>query len=150
MESYNKDIKMETFDVHVNTLRPRKNGCHFPDDILKCIFLNENVSIWLKVSLQLLLKGLVGNIPSFVQIMAWSRPGDKPLSEPMMIGLPMHICVTQPQWVKRDYWMLPVGISLEYRKSRSIYTDQHLTGYESRPQDTTKHNGMRCPYGKYE
>ena len=27
----------------VNTLRPRQNGCHFPDDIFKCILLNENV-----------------------------------------------------------------------------------------------------------
>ena len=26
-----------------NTLRPRKDGRHFPDDIFKCIFLNENV-----------------------------------------------------------------------------------------------------------
>ena len=119
---------METFDVQVNILRPRKNGCHFPDDILKCILLNENVWIWLKVSLQLLLKGLVDNIPSFVQIMAWSRPGDKPLSEPMMIGLPTHICVTRPQWVKRDYWMLPVGISLGYRQPRSIYTGPALDG----------------------
>ena len=31
--------------------------------------------------------------------MAWRRPGDKPLSEPMMVRLPTHICVTQPQWV---------------------------------------------------
>ena len=31
--------------------------------------------------------------------MAWRRPGDKPLSEPMMVSLPMHICVTRPQWV---------------------------------------------------
>ena len=31
------------FCGHVNTLRPRQNGCHFPDDIFKCIFLNENV-----------------------------------------------------------------------------------------------------------
>ena len=30
--------------------------------------------------------------------MAWRRPGDKPLSEPMIILL-MHICVTRPQWV---------------------------------------------------
>ena len=29
------------------------------------------------------------------------RPGDKPLSEPLMIILPTHICVTRPQWVKR-------------------------------------------------
>ena len=32
--------------------------------------------------------------------MAWRRPGDKPLAEPMMVSLPMHICVVRPQWVK--------------------------------------------------
>ena len=31
--------------------------------------------------------------------MAWRRPGDKPLSEPMMIILLMLICITRPQWV---------------------------------------------------
>ena len=31
--------------------------------------------------------------------MAWRRPGDKPLSEPMMVSLLTHICVTRPQWV---------------------------------------------------
>ena len=29
--------------------------------------------------------------------MAWRRPGDKPLSEPMMVSLLKHICVTRPQ-----------------------------------------------------
>ena len=32
--------------------------------------------------------------------MAWRRTGDKPLSEPMMVSLLTHICVTRPQWVK--------------------------------------------------
>ena len=32
--------------------------------------------------------------------MAWRRPGGKPLSEPMMVSLLTHICVTRPQWVK--------------------------------------------------
>ena len=32
--------------------------------------------------------------------MAWRRLGDKPWSGPMMVGLPAHICVTRPQWVK--------------------------------------------------
>ena len=36
--------------------------------------------------------------------MAWRRPGDKPLSEPMMVRLPTHICVTRPQWVKYPWW----------------------------------------------
>ena len=34
-----------------------------------------------------------------VQIMAWRQPGDKPLSEPMMVRSLTHICVTRPQWV---------------------------------------------------
>ena len=33
--------------------------------------------------------------------MAWRRPGNKPLSGPMMVRLLMHICVTRPQWVNR-------------------------------------------------
>ena len=39
------------------------------------------------------------NILALVQIMAWRRPGDKPLSEPMVVSLPTHICVARPQWV---------------------------------------------------
>ena len=30
-------------DTLINTLRPRQNSRHFPDDIFKCIFLNGNV-----------------------------------------------------------------------------------------------------------
>ena len=41
----------------------------------------------------------MNNIPALVQIMAWHRPGDKPLSEPMLIILLTHVCVTWPQWV---------------------------------------------------
>ena len=44
-------------------------------------------------------KGPINNIPALVQIMAWHLPGNKPLSEPMMVSLLMHIFVTQPQWV---------------------------------------------------
>ena len=40
------------------------------------------------------------NFAALVQIMAWRRPGDKPLSESMMVGLPTHIYVTGPQWNK--------------------------------------------------
>ena len=32
--------------------------------------------------------------------MAWCRPGDKPFSEPMMVSLVPHICITWSQWVK--------------------------------------------------
>ena len=83
----------------VNTLRPGQNGRHFADDIFKCIFLNENVWIPIKISLKFVPKGPINNIPALVQIMAWRRPGDKPLSEPIMVSLTTHICVTRPQRV---------------------------------------------------
>ena len=84
----------------LNTLRPGQNGRHFADNIFKCIFLNENVWIPIKISLKFFPKGPINNIPALVQIMAWRRPGDKPLSEAMMVRLQTHVCVTQPQWVK--------------------------------------------------
>ena len=83
-----------------NTLRPRQNGRYFADDIFKCIFLNGNACISLKISLKFVPKVRIDNIQALVQIMAWRRPGDKPLSEPMMVSLLTHICVTRPQWVK--------------------------------------------------
>ena len=82
-----------------NTLRPRQNGHHFTDNIFKYIFLNKNVRISIKISLNFVPKGPIDNIPALVQIMAWRRPGSKPLSEPMMIRLPTHIFVTRPHWV---------------------------------------------------
>ena len=47
-----------------NTLRPRQNGPHFPDDIFKCIFLNENVWISIRISLKFVPKGPINNIPA--------------------------------------------------------------------------------------
>ena len=64
-------------------------------------FLSENVWILITISLKFVPKGPNINIPALIQIMAWRRPGNKPLSEPMMVRLPTHICVTQPRWVNR-------------------------------------------------
>ena len=52
-------------------------GAYFPDDIFKCILLNENVWFPIEISLKFVCKGLINNIPALVQIMAWCRPGDK-------------------------------------------------------------------------
>ena len=41
----------------------------------------------------------INNIPEMVQIMTWRRTRDKPLSEPMMVSLLTHICVTLSHWV---------------------------------------------------
>ena len=81
-----------SFDVQgqafiFNTLRPRQNGPHFADNTFKRIFLNDNVRISIKISLKFVPKGPIINIPALVQIKAWRRPGDKPLSEPMLVSL---------------------------------------------------------------
>ena len=85
--------------LFINTLTPRQNECQCAGDIFKCVFLNENVWIQIGISLKFVPKGPINNIPALVQIMAWCCPGNKPLSEPMMISLLMHICITRPQWV---------------------------------------------------
>ena len=105
-------ISVKTGNIKVciiYSLRSRLNRRPFADDIFKCIFLNENEWISIIISLKFVAKGPINKIPALVQIMAWRRPGEKPLSEPMLISLPTHICVTRPQWVK---WIvfLPKGI----------------------------------------
>ena len=52
----------------------------------------------IKISLKFVPKGPINNIPALVHIMSWCRPGNKPLSEPV-VRLLTHICVTRPQWV---------------------------------------------------
>ena len=97
---------------NVNTLGLRQNGRHFPDGTFKCIFMNKNVRISINISLKFVPKVQIDNIPALVQIMAWRPPSDKPLSEPMMVKLLTHICVTRPQWVNRlllpliHYWFI--------------------------------------------
>ena len=69
--------------------------------------MNENARISINISLKFVPKGRINNIPAMVQIMAWRRPGDKPLSEPMMVNLLTHICVTRPQRVKSHLPLVP-------------------------------------------
>ena len=51
----------------------------------------------MKFALNFVPKGRINYTPALVQIMAWRRPGDKPLSESMMVSLLTHIRVTRPQ-----------------------------------------------------
>ena len=55
------------------TLRQTQNGRHFPNDIFQCIFLNENGSMSIKISLKFVPNGPINNIPAMVHKMAWRR-----------------------------------------------------------------------------
>ena len=107
----------DCYNDTINTLRPRQNGRRYADDTFKCIFLNENVRISIKISLKFVPMGPINNIPALVQIMAWRRSGDKPLSEPMMVSLSTHICVTSLGFNELTIWyraQIILGKLLQY------------------------------------
>ena len=54
------------------------------ENIFKYIFFNETDKILIQISLKLVPKNPIKNKPALVQVMAWCRTSDKPLSEPMM------------------------------------------------------------------
>ena len=61
-------------------------AANLADDIFECIFLNGNdriIQIWMKF----IPRSPIDNKPTLVQVMAWCRAGNKPLSEPMMTQL---------------------------------------------------------------
>ena len=118
------------YGCHINTLRPRQNYCHFADNIFKCILLNENVWILLMFSLNFVPYVWINNIPALVQTMAWCRPGDKPLPEPMMVSLPMQLCVTQPHSVKSGGCFTNVSRTLQ-DTSLKMFFFRNRTSYEN-------------------
>ena len=73
-----------THDIF-NSSPPGQNGRHFADDIFKRLFLDGNIWILNTISLKYVPWDARNNMSALVQIMAWRRPGDKPLSEPMLI-----------------------------------------------------------------
>ena len=74
-------------------------------------------------------KGLINNIPALVQIMAWRRPGDKPLSEPMEVSLLTHICITRPQWVN---WTFRNKFQLKLSRNSKWPWKQNQFGYAAK------------------
>ena len=61
-------------------VRQSSQNYYFLDDIFKCIYLNENARIAVKISLNFDPKVPINNI----QAIAWLRTGDKLLSEAVM------------------------------------------------------------------
>ena len=63
------------------------------------IFMNEKFCILIRILLKFVAEGPTDNKSALVQVMAWCRTGDKPLSEPLMVSLLTHICITWPPWI---------------------------------------------------
>ena len=112
--------------------------------IFEFIVLNENVWISMKISLKFVPREPVNSIPALIQTMAWHQPGDKPLSELMMVKFTdgynsswpsdaiwhQRSCVTLVQVMTWCYqatsrylnqcWLIIKGVMLWYSPESSI------------------------------
>ena len=104
--------------LFLNTLRPKK-WTPFRRRHFQVHFLEWNVWILIKISMKFVPKGPMNNIPALVQIMAWCRPGNKPLSELMMVSLTTHICVTRLPCVNHPQHMKHTSLITLIRLSSS-------------------------------
>ena len=68
----------------LNAFPPGQNGRHFPDDISKCIFMNEEFRILVQMSLNLVPVGPINNKSALILVMAWPQRGTNPLGEPIL------------------------------------------------------------------
>ena len=55
-----------TYADHAEQLRPRQTGHYFADAIFKCLSLNENIGIPIKISLKCVPAGLINTISALV------------------------------------------------------------------------------------
>ena len=136
--------------LHLTKLCQRQNLCHIqPSMIMPYLFkicsvehnqwklklasilhnryanylIGSDVSILIKISHKFVPKVGINNIPALVQIMAWHRPGDKPLSEPMMVSLLMLDPLQQPldtTYLNKAQVNSTFSIDGIYRKTSSI------------------------------
>ena len=104
--SYPRHSQLTTHSLMLANRRIRQS--------LTALVLNENLPISVKISLKFLPKDPINNIPLLVHLMVLYQPGDQPLSEPMMLNLPMHMCVTQPQWINGIWRCVPfyIGVNM--------------------------------------
>ena len=115
------------------------------DDIFKCILFYEDEIIQIQISMKFIPESPIDNKPALVQVMACRRPGDKPLSEPMMVSLPTHTCVTRPQWINdrhgfvwyrqkytcsvQSMWLLSIYICINVCLYACIHACMHVFLY---------------------
>ena len=69
------------FQIYINSSPPGQNGCHFADNIFRCIFVNEKFCILIKISLKFVPKGPIwssigsdnGLAPIQRQVIIWTN-----------------------------------------------------------------------------
>ena len=79
----------------IDLLWPRQNGRQGRQ--FQMHLFNEDVWISLRISLKFVSNGPINNILAMVLVMAPCLPGNRPLSEPVMVSLLTYICATRLQ-----------------------------------------------------
>ena len=100
--SYTITVKLQTLLTHWGQ---NKMAAIYQTTFSNPFFWIKMFEYWLRFHWSLFLRV---QLAIMVQIMAWRRPGDKPLSEPMMVTLLTHICLTRPQWINSSITKLSV------------------------------------------
>ena len=88
------------------------------------IHFNEKIWISLQISMKFVPKVRISNITTLFQKMAWRRPSDKPLSEPIMVSLLTHICVTRSRRVNNMKARIYLIVSHEWYNFREYLMDE--------------------------
>ena len=122
-----------------NTLRPRQNDRQFLDDILKCIYkFRFHWRLFPRVQLTI--------------FQHWHWPGDKPLSETMMVSSQTHMCVTRPEWVNSsrhndDIWcndvVTDIAFIIAFTVAYCLSETGHLPNDCSLISDETSRNSRK-------
>ena len=109
-------------------LPPGQNSRHFRRRHFKCIFLykNDRIPIW--ISMKFVPRCPIDNITAFVQLMAWRRPGDKPITEPMLTHFIDAYMGHSGRWVKNhahSFAMFCVGFFHWHWGNHAILRSSH-------------------------
>ena len=81
--------------------------------------------------------------------MSWRRPGDKPLSEPMMVSLLTQIWVTRPQWVNVILAVSRWCKGYSQYRIRQVWfkpANSPVSPYKSRPETQNIHHPWPALY----
>ena len=122
-------VSIKPHEDIINSSPPGQNGRHFADNVFRCIFVNEKFFIMIKFSLKFVPKGQIDNNTALVEIMAWRRIGNKPLSEPYQCWPDSltHISSSRGRWVKQRLYVYILGWTAFLRLS--THTHMHIWLY---------------------
>ena len=98
------------FKINSWHIEAETNGRHFPDDIFKCICLNENVWMSIEISLEFIPKDPISNIPALIQITHWGRVTHICVSKIISLGSDNGLSPGRRQaiiWT--NAWILSIG-----------------------------------------